>query len=143
MKIDNLRSQFDALRQDVSFALRLVHKNPGFVLVAALSLALGIGPTTAVFSAVNTILLSPLPYLHPEQLTTVSESLPNMSEARTKGDEGYLGMAAGEYLDYRDRNRSFSQVAAYQDDAFNLTGAGTPLRLTACRATASLFRPLS
>lgn len=139
MKIINLRLYFDTLRQDVSLALRLIRKNPGFVLVAVLTLALGIGPTTAVFSAVNAILLSPLPYFNPGRLMTVSESLPNMRQTGTRSDEGYLGMAAGEYLDYRDRNRSFSQVAAYQDDAFNLTGAATPLRLTACRATSSLF----
>jgi len=125
--------------QDLKFALRSFRKNPGFALIAALTLALGIGPTTAVFSAVNTILLSPLPYLHPERLVIVSETLANMGEVTGGKDEGYLGMAAGEYLDYRDRNRSFSQVAAYQNDAFNLTGAGTPLRINADRATASLF----
>src|SRR6185312_4460646 len=114
-------------------------KNPGFALVAVLTLALGIGPTTAVFSAVNTILLSPLPYAHPEGLVILSETLANMGEMAGAKDEGYLGMAAGEYLDYRDRNRTFSQVAADQDDAFNLTGAGTPVRITADRATASLF----
>jgi len=122
--------------QDLKFALRSFRKNPGFALIAALTLALGIGPTTAVFSAVNTILLSPLPYLHPERLVIVSETLANMGEVTGGKDEGYLGMAAGEYLDYRDRNRSFSQVAAYQNDAFNLTGAGTPLRINADRATA-------
>src|SRR5215472_10745795 len=125
--------------QDVKFALRSLRKSPGFALVAVLTLALGIGPTTAVSSAVNTILLSPLPYLHPEQLIIVSETLANMREMPNANDEGHLGVAAGEYLDYRDRNRSFSQVAAYEDDAFNLTGAGTPLRITADRATASLF----
>src|SRR3954468_8399767 len=125
--------------QDLKFAVRSLRNNPGFTLVAVLTLALGIGPTTAVFSAVNTILLSPLPYVDPEKLVIISESLANMREVTKNTDEGSFGMAAGEYLDYRDRNRSFAQVAAYQDDAFNLTGAGTPLRVTADRATASLF----
>ena len=124
---------------DLKFAARSLRNNPGFALVAVLTLALGIGPTTAVFSAVNTILLRPLPYAHPEQLVILSETLANMREVSGAKDAGYLGMAAGEYLDYRDRNRSFSQVAAYQYDAFNLTGAGTPLRITADRTTASLF----
>jgi len=122
--------------QDLKFAVRSLRNNPGFALIAVLTLALGIGPTTAVFSAVNTIVLSPLPYAHPEKLAIVSESLANMREVTKEND---FGMAAGEYLDYRDRNRSFSQVAAYQNDAFNLTGTGTPLRITADRATASLF----
>src|SRR5690349_24965818 len=122
--------------QDVKFAVRSLRKNPGFALVAVLTLALGIGPTSAVFSAVNTILLSPLPYVHPEQLVIVSETLANMGEVTGRKDEGYLGMAEGEYLDYRARNRSFSQVAAYQNDAFNLTGAGTHPLINADRAPA-------
>jgi predicted permease len=69
----------------------------------------------------------------------VSETVPNIGEIPKTGDEGYLGVAAGEYIDYRDRNRSFSQVAAYENDGFNLTGAGTPLRITADSASASLF----
>jgi hypothetical protein len=121
-----------SLIQDVKFGMRLLRNSPGFTLVAVLTLALGIGVNTAVFSAVDTVLLRPLPYVHPEQLLLVSEVLPKLG-----GDE--VGVAAGEYLDYRDRNRSFAQVAAYQNDGFNLTGAGTPLRINADRAAASLF----
>jgi putative ABC transport system permease protein len=123
----------ETLIQDLKFGARLLRKNPGFAIVAVLTLALGIGPTTAVFSAVDTILLSPLPYVHPEQLVLLSETVPKLGSAED------LGVAAGEYLDYRDRNRSFVQVAAYQNDGFNLTGAGTPLRINADAATPSLF----
>src|SRR5438105_6826791 len=101
-------------------------------MVAILTLALGIGVNTAVFSAVDSVLLQALPYLHPEQLLLVSETVPKLG-----GDD--VGVAAGEYLDYRDQNRSFVQTAAYQNDGFNLTGAGTPLRINATRATPSLF----
>ena len=125
--------------QDLKFGTRLLRKSAGFAIVAVLTLALGIGPTTAVFSVVDTVLLSPLPYLHPEQLVLVSETVPNIGDVPNLHDENYLGVAAAEYLDYRDRNRSFAQVAAYQDDGFNLTGAATPLRITADRATPSLF----
>jgi predicted permease len=118
--------------QDVRFGLRMLRKNPGFTATAILTLTLGIGTNTAVFSAINTALLQPLPYAHPEQLMLISESLPKLG-----GDD--VGVAAGEYLDYRNRNRSFAQAAAYQNDGFNLTGAGEPLRVTANRATASLF----
>lgn len=123
---------YETLMQDIKFGLRLLRKDPGFTLIAALTLAVGIGANTAIFSAVDTILLEPLAYVHPEQLVLVSESVPKLG-----GDD--VGVAAGEYLDYRDRNRSFSQVAAYQVDGFNLTGAGTPLRVNAERVTPSLF----
>src|SRR6266550_7307998 len=97
--------------QDLRFAARMLRKNPGFTSIAVLTLALGIGATTAVFSAIDTVLLQPLPYAHPEQLMLISESLPKLG-----GDD--VGVAAGEYLDYRDRNRSFAQAAAYQNDGF-------------------------
>ena len=119
--------------QDLLFGLRMLRKNPGFTSIAVLTLALGIGANTAVFSAIDTLLLQPLPYVHPEQLMLVSESVPEM------GGDDFNGVAAGEFLDYRDRNRSFAQTAAFQDDGFNLTGAGAPLRVNASRATPSLF----
>jgi predicted permease len=122
----------ETLWQDLRFSARMLRKSPAFAAVAVLTLTLGIGVNTAVFSAIYTILLQPLPYAHPEQLVLVSEGLPKLG-----GDE--VGVAAGEYLDYRDRNRSFAQTAAYQNDGFNLTGAGAPLRVNADSATASLF----
>ncbi len=122
----------ESLIQDVKFGIRLLRNSPGFTFVAVLTLALGIGANTAVFSAIDTVLLQPLPYPHPEQLLLVSEALPKLG-----GDD--VGVAAGEYLDYRDRNHSFAQAAAYENDGFNLTGTGTPLHINADRATASLF----
>jgi predicted permease len=122
----------ETLWQDLGFAARMLRKTPGFTSIAVLTLALGIGANTAVFSAIDTVLLQPLPYAHPEQLMLISESIPKLG-----GDD--VGVAAGEYLDYRDRNRSFAQAGAYQNDGFNLSGAGEPLRITATRATASLF----
>src|SRR5438477_9086497 len=106
MEIENSHFSPETLMQDLKFGARLLRKSPGFAMVAVLTLALGIGPTTAVFSVVDTVLLSPLPYVHPEQLAIVSETVPNIGEIPKTGDEGYLGVAAGEYLDYRDRNRS-------------------------------------
>jgi putative ABC transport system permease protein len=119
--------------QDLRFGLRMLRKSPGFTSVAVITLAVGIGANTAVFSAIDAILLQPLPYVHPEQLMLVSESVPAMGG----GDDN--GVAAGEYLDYRDRNHCFAKTAAYQNDGFNLTGAGAPLRVNASRATTSLF----
>ena len=120
------------LAQDVRFALRQLRKNPRFTLIAALTLALGIGASTAIFSVVNTVLLHPLPYRDPERLVLVTESLPAMSS-------GEIGVSAAEYIDYRDRNHSFSQVASYESAGFNLTGEGRPLRVNAAAVSASAF----
>jgi predicted permease len=120
------------LVQDIRFGLRMLRKNRGFTVVAVLTLALGIGVCTAVFSVVDTILLRPLAYFQPDRLVTVTETLPKMGM-----DE--IGVAAGEYQDYRNQNRCFSEVAAYQSAGFNLTGAGEPLRINAARISASTF----
>src|SRR5579864_9601275 len=119
--------------QDVRYALRQLRKKPGFTAVAVVTLALGIGASTAIFSAVDTVLLRPLPYQQPERLVTVTESLPAMSL-----DE--IGVSASEYVDYRDRNRSFSQVASFETAGFNLTGEGRPLRVNAAQISASALR---
>jgi putative ABC transport system permease protein len=126
----------ETLRQDLRYGLRMLRKNPGFTAVAVLTLALGIGANTAVFSLVDTILLGPLPYRNPAELLLVSETVPQM------GGDLEVGVAAGEYLDYRDRNRSFVQTGAYEDAGFNLTGEGNPLRVNAAAVTASVFQLL-
>src|SRR5215472_1745696 len=125
--------RIETILHDIRYALRMLRKNAGFTIVAVLTLALGIGANTAVYSLVDTILLRPLPYRYPEQLVVVSESAPQM------GGDTEVGMAAGEYLDYRDRNRSFAQTAAYEAAGFNLTGEGAPRRVNAAAVTASAF----
>src|SRR5215813_14694042 len=110
----------ETLMQDVRYGWRVLTKSPTFTMIAVLTLALGIGASTAVFSVVDTVLLHPLPYKNPEQLVVVSETLPQMLSEDS-------GVSAGEFQDYRDRNRSFSQVAAYESAGFNLTGDGEPL----------------
>jgi predicted permease len=122
----------ETLIQDVRYGMRMLWKNPSFTLVAVLTLALGIGACTAIFSVADTILLRSLPYYQPDRLVTVTETLPQMGT-----DE--IGVAAGEYVDYRNENRSFSSVAAFQSDGFNLTGEGQPLRVNAARVSASAF----
>jgi predicted permease len=122
----------DSVLQDLRYGTRTLRKSPGFAAVAVLTLALGIGANAAVFSLVDAILLRPLPYRAPEELLLVSESLPKQSN-------DLLGVAAGEYLDYRDGNHVFSQTAAYENEGFNLTGEGTPLRVNAARLSASAF----
>ena len=120
------------LLQDVRYALRQLRQSPGFAAVAIFTLALGIGASTAVFSVVDTVLLRPLPYEQPDQLVQVTETLPAMTTEE-------IGVSAGEYQDYRDRNRSFSQIGAFESAGFNLTGAGRPLRVNAAAVSASTF----
>src|ERR1035438_849680 len=118
--------------QDLRYGLRQLRKSPGFTLVAVLTLALGIGANTAVFSVVDAVLLRALPYRQPERLMLVSET-----ESVSPNEE--LGVAAKEYLDYREQNRSFSDVAAFESEGFNLTGEGEPQRIHAARVSASAF----
>lgn len=123
----------ESLVRDLRYGIRMLVKTPGFTAVAVLTLALGIGANTAIFSLVDTILLRPLPYEDPGRLVVVSESVPLM------GGDSEMGMAAGEYIDYRDRNRTFAGIAAYQSVGFNLTGVDTPMRVNAAAVSASAF----
>jgi predicted permease len=116
--------------QDFRYAMRQLRKKPGFTAIAVATLALGVGASTATFSAVDIVLLRPLPYSHSARLAIVSETLPAMSS-----DE--IGVSAAEYIDYRDRNHSFSQVASFETAGFNLTGEGLPLRVNAAQISAS------
>jgi predicted permease len=122
----------ESVLQDLRYGARTLRKSPGFAVVAVLTLALGIGANAAVFSLVDTILLHPLPYHAPEELFWVSETLPKQSSDQ-------VGVAAAEYVDYRDGNHVFSETAAYENEGFNLTGEGTPLRVNAARLSASAF----
>src|ERR1035438_6778787 len=108
------------------YALRLFAKTPGFTAVAILTLALGIGANTAVFSVVDALLLRPLPVRHPEQLLVMTVS----SQRR-----GLTGMPFSLILfdQIRTSARSFSSIAAYANDGFTHTGAGEPQQLNAGR----------
>jgi putative ABC transport system permease protein len=101
-----------ALRSDLSFALRQLRKSPGFAFTAILTLALGIGTTTAIYSLIDGVLLKPLPLSHPEQLVAVYTEETHSGQSPTHDGTSYPN-----YLDWRDRNRSFSQLAAYIGDA--------------------------
>ncbi|MEO8294031.1 MAG: ABC transporter permease [Gemmatimonadota bacterium] len=123
---------FETLLQDVRFGFRTLIKNPGFTSVAVLTLALGIGATTAIFSVVNGLLLRPLPYTHPEQLVTLWEhNIPNENPKNV--------VSPGNFLEWRRRATLFQDVAAYSDWSFNLTGSGEPERVMSRVASASMF----
>ena len=121
---------------DLRFALRMLLKNPGFTFVAVLTMALGIGANTAIFSVVNAVLLNPLPFPQPERLIRIyghffATSQDNMSASVL------------EFTDYRDQTQSFEQIAAYDDFSANLTPAGgEPERVEALFVTPELFSVL-
>ncbi|MGH9662966.1 MAG: ABC transporter permease, partial [Bryobacteraceae bacterium] len=121
--------------RDFRHALRGLRANPGFTCVAALTLAIGIGANTAIFSVTDAALLRPLPYPDAGRLVRIWQSEPRMGE-------GHLGGAPPEFLAYRGRTRAFSEVAGYEREGFDLTGDGEPEHLSACRTTASLFSVL-
>jgi hypothetical protein len=118
--------RLETVAQDVSFAARLLSKNPGFTLVSVLTLALGIGASTAIFSVVNAVLLRPLSYPEPDRLVQLWETSPPGSDIRNV-------VNAWNFLDWRERSRSFAGMAAFQYLTANLTGSGEP------RAVAGLW----
>jgi predicted permease len=120
---------------DVLYAFRSIRKSPGFSAIAVSTLALGIGANTAIFSFTDAVLLRPLPYAAPGQLVRVWQNDAKMGLGR-------LGTAPPEFASYRDRTRVFTSLAGYQQDGFDLTGAGDAEHVSACRATASLFGTL-
>ena len=101
---------------DLRFALRSLRQSPGFTAVAVLTLALGIGANTAIFSVVNAALIQPLPYPDAGQLVDVMETLP---DGRPNG-----GISGGAFKDWREHATTFARLAAYEDTRRNLTGAG-------------------
>src|SRR5438445_273547 len=117
---------------DLKFALRQLLKNPGFTAVAVLTLALGIGANTAMFSLVNGVLLKPLPYPDSDRLVSLSEN------QREQGQD-FVALTAPGFTDWRTQSTVFEDLAAYQPGGFDLTGTGDPARLSGIRASASLF----
>ena len=118
---------------DVRYGLRMLRKSPGFTAVAVLTLALGIGANTAIFSVVNTVLLRPLPYPHADRLVFMgqwSQDIPSMS----------ISMA--DFDDWRTMETVFSSMVAYQATNVTLSGQGEPERLQVRRVTAGLFATL-
>src|SRR5205809_2656143 len=118
--------------QDVRFAARMLAKSPGFTAVAVLTLALGIGANTAIFSVVDAILLRRLPVDAPEHLVVIHNQLPKVNLPRTE-------ISALQFRDYADRTDVFESAAAITFRNYNLTGTDQPQRLLGMRVSASLF----
>jgi len=124
------------LMQDVRYAFRTLVKSPGFTLIAVLTLALAIGANTAIFSVVENVLLRPLPYPEPQRLVEIFNTyFPQVPRG---------GLSPGDYADWREQAKSFSQMEAYAQvsQGLNLTGEGEPQRVEVAYVSAGLFRLL-
>jgi predicted permease len=122
----------DDLWKDLGFGLRQLRRNPGFTVVAVITLALGIGANTAIFSVVNGVLLRPLPYHDARRLVTVWEANPK---------QGYLQQAASpaDFMDWKTQNQVFTGVAAFVNWGANLSGGERPERVNATLVSVGLF----
>jgi putative ABC transport system permease protein len=123
----------DTFFQDARYGLTMLRRNPGFTCVAALTLALGIGANTAIFSVVNAVLLRPLPYYDPQGLFWVTEGFQLFGEENTIDEH---------YFYWQAQSKSFDHLVAYHSGNLYLTGRGEPERLDYVEATANLFPAL-
>ncbi|MEW6127980.1 MAG: ABC transporter permease [Acidobacteriota bacterium] len=120
----------DNLIQDLRYAFRALLKKPFFAVIAIMTLSLGIGANTAIFSVVNGVLLRPLPFPEPERLMMVYN---------TSGKEDQGSATYPDFNDWRERNQSFTQLAAYSTRDFTITGVGEPFRLRGAMVTHELL----
>jgi hypothetical protein len=116
--------------RDLRLALRALRQRPAFALVTVLTLALGLGATTAIFSVVRAVLIAPLPYPDPDRLAFVWGRSPAAPEE---------GLSWPDFVELRDHNQSFAGLGLVRCQSVNLTGGETPERLTGCFVTADLF----
>lgn len=123
----------EALLQDIRYAARQLAKSPAFTVMAVLTLAVGIGANTAIFSAVNTVLLKPLPFPQSDQLVQILSS--GLQNTR-------FGVSYPNLQDLRGMTQDFSAVGASSNQRYNLTGAGDPREVQAASVTADLFTTL-
>jgi putative ABC transport system permease protein len=119
----------DSLRQDVLYALRRLRQAPGFTLVAILTLALGIGANSAIFSVVNAVLLRPLPFPEPDRLVLVAQTWEGRPVVHSPQN----------FLDVEAQSHSFQGLAAINTSGYTLTGQGAPTRLEGAEVSASFF----
>jgi Acidobacterial duplicated orphan permease len=123
------------LRQHLRFAVRMLSKNPSFTTIAVLTLALGIGPTTAMFSVVNGVLLSRFPFADSDRLVTIKNRIPKLGPAP-------FSVPAPDVLTYQRETRSLTDVAGFQESTYDLTGQGEPRKVPGARLTSNVLSVL-
>src|SRR6476469_837829 len=120
------------LKHDIAYALRSLARSPAYAAVTILTLALGIGANTAIFSVVNGVMLKPLPYPHPERLAFISSTCPNLGFDR-------FWISLPEWAEFKQRNRSFQDVGAYREGSVNLGTPERPRRVNSALVTPQLL----
>jgi predicted permease len=137
----DLRDRFDSVWQDVRYAFRTFARTPGLTFLIVVSLAIGIGATSAIFSVVNSLLLEPLPYPHPDRLAVLWLRSPGINIPQD-------WPSPGEYMDVKHENRSFSELSLSQGDVGTLIGRGgaapfpEPQRVEVLKTSSNLFHML-
>lgn len=127
------REHLDMLRQDAGFTMRAMRRSPGFGLTAIITLALGIGATTAVFSVVNAVLLRQLPYRDAGRLVMINNMEPKTGNV--------WPVSHADFLDWKRESRAFEDMEVFQLEALNLTGPAEAARIAGMRVSAG-FLPL-
>jgi putative ABC transport system permease protein len=122
----------ETLLKDIRYGIRSLLKRPAFTSIAVLTLALGIGANTAIFSVLNAVLLRPLPYADAERIVRVDET----------EERGGMGVSPPNLLDFQQQNHSFENIAGYAGGSFILTGAGEPLRVQSVNVSHNMFSVL-
>jgi predicted permease len=128
-----MRATMQTLLQDIRYGIRMLAKNPGFTVVAVLTLALGIGANTALFSVVNGVLLNALPFRQPDRLVALYGNRVQFQRA---------SISYPNFLDWQLQNRTFDSMAAFRPDDFNLTGAGEAEHIRGEMVSADFFSTL-
>jgi predicted permease len=125
----------NSILQDFRYALRQLRRNPAFAAVAVLTLALGIGANTAIFSVVNGVLLHPLPYKEPDRLVRVWHVPP----AKSFPGIPTFTVSAANFIDWQAQSHSFDQMTIYSYRTFTMTGSSNPQQVDACAVSSTFF----
>ena len=120
----------ETLLKDVRYGVRMLTKNPGVSAIAVLTLALGIGANTAIFSVVSAVLLNPLPYDNADRLVAIWENVP---------EHGRWRVAPANFFDWKNQNTVFQDVVAYGANRLTLTGDGEPEQLAGALVSTGYF----
>src|SRR4051812_6135767 len=120
---------------DLRYSIRSLARTPGFAILSIVTLALGIGANSAIFSVINGVILKPLGYPQSDQLVMITSQFPTLGFDK-------FWVSPPEYFDLRERAKSFSEIGAYRSTAVNLSEGDTPERVNAVSASSSLFKVL-
>src|SRR5215471_7275283 len=127
------RVSIESLFQDLRYGFRMLVRSPGFAVIAIVTLALGIGANTTIFSVVNGVLINPLPFHDSDQLVSLFEEIPNFKNG---------SISYPDFVDWQRMNRTFTAIAAYRSQGFNLSGQDEPERLQGEMVAAGFFEIL-